>query len=85
MFNDIGNAVFEFGGAILNFVNVYRLAKDKKVRGVYYPAWILFTIWGFWNLYYYPSVDCWYSFLAGIFIVTANTAWVILAIRYRKN
>jgi hypothetical protein len=85
MLNDVFNALFEFGGSIVGFINVAKLIKDKAVKGVYYPVWIFYTLWGFWNLYYYPSVDCWYSFLGGLFLVLSNLIWVILAIKYRHN
>jgi uncharacterized membrane protein HdeD (DUF308 family) len=85
MFIDTGNAIFEMAGAIFTLVNVVKLYKDKQIRGVYWPIWIFYTLWGFWNLYYYPMVDCWWSFVAGIFLVTFNTAWIVLAFKYRKN
>jgi len=85
MFNDIGNAIFEFFGAIVVYINIYKIVKDKKVRGVFWPVWIFYSLWGFWNLYYYPSVDCWWSFTSGILLVISNTAWVTLAFKYRKN
>jgi hypothetical protein len=85
MTNDIVNALFELFGAGFSMLNVLRLANDKKIRGIYYPVWIFYTIWGIWNLWYYPSVNCWYSFLAGLLLVCVNSAWIILAIRYRNN
>jgi hypothetical protein len=83
--NDILNAIFELIGSLLAIMNIVKLIKDKAIRGVYWPIWAFYTAWGFWNLYYYPSVDCWYSFLAGIIMVIANLIWLILAVRYRKN
>lgn len=82
---DFINGLFELVGSVVVFVNIRRIKKDKKVRGVYWPVWAFYSVWGFWNLYYYPSLDQWYSLAAGILIVTGNTWWFLLALKYRKN
>lgn len=83
--NDIVNGVFETGGAILNWINVYRLYKDKSVKGVYWPAWAFFAVWGLWNLNYYPALNQWFSFAGGVIMVTANITWTIMAAYYIKK
>jgi len=83
--NDIINALFELGGAILTWFNVKKILKDKEVKGVYWPIWLFFTSWGYWNLYYYPSVDHQWSFYAGILLVFGNTVWVSLAWYYNRK
>ena len=85
MTNDILNAIFELIGAVFTIVSIKKLLIDKQVRGVYWPVWIFYTAWGIWNLYYYPSVDCPYSFWSGVFMVITNIIWVSLAFKYRKN
>jgi len=84
-YNDLVNGLFELCGAFLLWVNVRKLHTDKQVRGVFWPVTAFFGVWGLWNLYYYPSLDQWFSFAAGIVLVTANIVWVWMAIRYRKN
>ncbi len=81
---DIINGCFELLGGILNFINVYRVYKDKKLSGVSLIPTLFFTLWGFWNLYYYPHLNQWWSFFGGLIIVIANLAWVALAIYYTK-
>lgn len=83
--NDLINGGFELAGAYLTWMNVFKLSKDKKVRGIYWMIWIFYSCWGLWNLYYYPSLDQWASFYAGVVMVAGNIVWVILAIKYRKN
>lgn len=82
---DIVNGAFEFFGGLMNWFNVRVLLRDKQVRGVSLVPTTVFTAWGVWNLYYYPSLDQWASFTGGLIIVGANAFWVVLAIRYRKN
>ena len=83
--NDLVNGSFEFIGGIAGWVNVVKLYRDKKVRGLYWPAMFFFTVWGFWNVYYYPTLDQYASFAGGIFMSLANVGWVWLAHKYRNN
>lgn len=82
---DLINGLFEFsGGAFI--LNHCRLAiRDKAVAGVSILSIVFFTFWGLWNLYYYPHLHQWLSFSGGIFIVTANTWWVMLLMYYRSR
>ncbi len=58
-------------------MSIRRLWIDKLVRGVSLVPIAFFASWGFWNLYFYPSMDAWWSFLAGLFMVLANAAWLL--------
>lgn len=78
--NDAVNGIFESFGGILCWFNVFKLFKDKEIKGISIWVSIFFCIWGFWNLYYYPSLQQWWSFWGGILLVSGNSFWVILAI-----
>lgn len=81
---DIINGCFEgFAGSFV-CINCFRVYKDKKVRGASKIAVAFFTAWGFWNLYYYPSLEQWWSFVGGLGIVVANAVWLALMWKYRK-
>jgi hypothetical protein len=82
---DIINASFELVGAIFQIKNTHQIYKDKQVKGVYWPAWIFFTAWGYWNIYYYPAFEQWWSFGAGIVMAAANTVWVSMAFYYSRR
>ena len=83
--HDAINAVFEAGGGLLLCLNVARLLRDRTIAGVSIvpAAWI--TAWGLWNLIYYPALGQWFSFAAGLLVVTANATWVILALRLARR
>ncbi len=83
--NDLINSLFEMAGAIFATINIFKLLKDKSVMGVYWPATAMFALWGYWNVWYYPSLDQMLSFYAGILLASANTIWVALAIKYRPE
>jgi len=82
---DIINGTFECVGGLLCWLNVRRLMKDRKISGVFWPVSLFFSVWGAWNLFYYPHLQQWFSFVGGLVIVTGNSAWVCLAIKWRKN
>lgn len=78
---DLTNGLFELGGALLNWMNVQRIWRDREVKGVYWPAWAFFACWGWWNVYFYgPHLGQWFSWGAGIVMVASNTIWVALAV-----
>jgi hypothetical protein len=81
--NDLVNAAFECGGALLIWLNVQRLYRDKMLRGVFWPVNLFYTLWGCWNVYYYPALGQTLSFWAGLGVVIGNAAWCVLAWRYR--
>ena len=80
---DYINAAFECVGAFLSWMNVRRLISDKKVAGVHWQVVGFFAAWGYWNLFYYPSLGQWWSTAAGGLLALANTVWVVLALRYQ--
>lgn len=83
---DVVNGLFEFIGSFFVWFCVYKLYKDKELKGWSIWSTGYFTAWGYWNLFYYPSLNQWWSAAATLAIATANTAWIILAIYYHiKN
>lgn len=82
---DLINGFFEAGLALLLTLNIKHLVRDKKVSGVsMYPA-VFVTLWGFWNLLYYPSLHQWFSFVGGLGVVLGNCTWLGLALYYRRK
>lgn len=85
MWQDLMNGSFEFLAAFAS-LNHSRVAyKHKKVSGVSKLSVAFFTLWGLWNLYYYPHLGQWASFAGGIVIMLANTLWLVLLWKYRGN
>lgn len=82
---DIVNGAFESIGGIMMLLNCYRIYKDKEVKGVNIFTTLFFTAWGYWNLYYYPSLNQWGSFVGALFIVIGNTIWVSLVFYYKRK
>lgn len=81
---DLINGTLELLGGLMILNHCRIVLRDKAVAGVSILSTIFFTGWGFWNLYYYPNLNQWWSFTGGIMIVSANVFWIFLMIRYRK-
>lgn len=79
---DAINGVYEFLGGFFILMHCIRLLRDKKVRGVSITATAFFTSWGIWNLYYYPYLGQWASFIGGCNIVCMNLLWIGLMLYY---
>jgi len=83
--NDIGNGLFEIIGAFFTWRNYIQLRREREIKGVYWPMLMFFTAWGFWNLFYYPSLGQWFSFAGGSALVLGNIAWVGLVIELKLD
>ena len=82
---DFINGAFEFLGGCFILLSVIRVLKDKQVKGVSWLHVSFFTVWGVWNLYFYPHLGQWWSFAGGLFIVLVNTLWVALLVYYSRS
>lgn len=83
--NDIINGTLELFGGLLCTINIFRLMKDKQVKGVSWVPMLFFTFWGGWNLYYYPSLNQTFSFIGGMSVFASNTTWLLLVLHYHKK
>jgi hypothetical protein len=83
--NDFINGMFEAlaGLFVLNHCRV--LYAHKSTRGVSILSTAFFTLWGIWNLYYYPALGQSLSFYGGLFVVAANALYVGMMMSYRNQ
>ncbi len=82
---DLLNATFEVVGAGFLLADCRALLRDRQLRGVYWPGRVFWASWGIWNVVYYPSIDQWLSFYAGLLVLAANTVWCALAWKFRTR
>lgn len=82
---DFINSSFELlaGVFVLNHCRVLR--KEKEVKGVSLASIMFFSVWGFWNIIYYPALNQWCSFIGGIFITAANLVYSTMIFYYRAK
>lgn len=82
---DMINGLFELFGGLLVLNHCRAVLRDKSVAGVSIISTAVFTMWGCWNLYYYPSLDQMWSFFGGMVIFGANSYWVYLMMKYSNK
>lgn len=76
------NSGFELAGGVFLLGHIAQLLNDKSVAGVSIWAVGFFTLWGYWNLYYYKKIKQRWSLAASVLITVANTIWLSLLIYY---
>jgi hypothetical protein len=81
---DLINAALNMGGAVAISTSIFRVLRDKMVKGVHWGMLIFFITWSIWNLVLYTHVGLWYSFLAGIIMVITEATYLFLLIFYSK-
>jgi len=82
---DLINGSFEFMGSIALWWNVRKLYHDKEYNGISIPSTAFFFFWGGWNLFFYPHLNQWFSFLGGLSMVCANLVWAAQMIYYARR
>lgn len=83
--NDVVNGAFEMLGGLFIALSIAKLRRDKKVAGVSWLHMGFFTCWGFWNLWFYPSVGCWISTIGGVGVVGTNTVYLVMLLWYGRR
>jgi hypothetical protein len=80
---DLVNSFFQLGMAIIAWMNVVRLLRDRKVRGVtpLTVAWPM--LMGWWNIIYFSTLGHYFSLVVGIALAAANTLWVTFWVKGR--
>lgn len=82
MIQDIINGSFELLAGAAVALHCAQLLRDREVKGVSLPAVLFFTVWGCWNMYYYPFLGQPWSFAGGVIVTLANTAYLALLVRF---
>lgn len=82
---DIINGTFECSGGFFCLLSILKLLKDRAVAGISWLHVSFFAGWGFWNLFYYPHLDQWWSFAGGLLLVITNTVYVLLLIEFSSD
>lgn len=84
-FPDLLNGIFEFGLSYFILKSIQKIRVDKKVLGFYMPTIYWTTAWGLYNIFYYPYLGQWFSFVGGITVVTLNLIWLSHYFYYKAN
>src|ERR1044072_8110677 len=83
MTNDLINGLFELGGAAAVALSIAAVWKDRMYAGLSVWQVVFFQSWGWWNVFYYPSIDQTWSFYGGLALAFSNTAYLFSLWRFR--
>lgn len=79
---DLINGSFEAVAALFTLNHCRVLLRDRAVAGVSIASMAFFTLWGVWNLWFYPHLGQTWSFAGGVLLVAANAVYVALLFRF---
>lgn len=80
---DLINGIYECVGGFFVFLSVLKTYRNKSAAGISLWTCLFFTTWGYWNLYFYPSVGATISAYGAIGVAVVNTTWLSLIWKYR--
>lgn len=82
---DTINACFQGSASLVILLSVRRVFRDKEVKRVSIIGAAFFTLWGFWNLYFYHAIGQTYSWLAAGLVAACNITWLVGLCKYRSR
>ena len=82
---DLVNGLIEAVSGLFLLNNCRVLYAHKQARGVSMLSVGFFTLWGFWNLYYYPALNQPFSFYGAVFIVATNALYLGMMLIYCRR
>jgi uncharacterized membrane protein len=82
---DMINGCFELVSALIAGANIKALLRDKEVQGFNPLTLLPFTLWGYWNLYFYAHLEQWWSWWGSLGMVFVNTTYLLLCYYYKKE
>ena len=76
------NAIAEVIACIVLLPSIMTAWRMKVVQGVHWLTPAFFWSYGIWNLFYYHSLEQYWSGLAAILLVAQNTIWLLMVVLY---
>ena len=83
---DIINSSFIFIAGFFYILNLFKLRKDKDVKGISKLSIVFFSCWNFWTFYFFIATTdfVWTQFSYG-FVSIINLLYLTLLLYYIKN
>lgn len=82
---DFINGTFELLASFAILLTILKLYKAKSAKSVSVPHVVFFTVWGAWNLYFYPSLGQWFSAASGVLVMLVNGTWAGMLAYYARK
>jgi hypothetical protein len=79
---DLINALFELGGGLAIIPSIARAWRQGQVSGVHPLTPVFFWTWSLWNIFYYPALGQWMSFVCGTLCLISNSVWLMCVLLF---
>tara|TARA_R110002096_G_scaffold108308_3_gene237001 strand:- start:2035 stop:2298 length:264 start_codon:yes stop_codon:yes gene_type:complete len=80
------NGGFIFVAALFYVLNLFKLMKDKDVKGISKVSIIFFSFWNIWTLFFFLMVtEFWWTIGAYVLVSALNVTYIILMIKYTRE
>lgn len=80
------NSGFIFIAGIFYVLNLFKLIKDKDVKGISKLSICFFSVWNIWTLFFFLMVsEFWWTIAAYGIVAVLNVVYIILMIKYTRK
>lgn len=80
---DMYNGMFEAVAGALKIIDIFSIYKDKEVKGFSLIPVCFFVCWAAFNVWFYPAIGQYWSFIGGLFLFATNGIWLAMALYYK--
>ena len=71
---------------IFYVLNLFKLIKDKDVKGISKLSIAFFSLWNIWTLFFFLMVtEFWWTIAAYVIVSVLNVTYIILMIKYSRK
>lgn len=82
---DLINGIFGVLGGLFIALSIAKLHREKTARGVSIVYVAFFTSWSWYHVYFFTTVNLWWSWAGAIGMMTANTIWLCQMVYYSRR
>lgn len=82
---DLINGIFGVLGGLFIALSIAKLHQEKTVRGVSIVHVAFFTSWSWYHVYFFTTVNLWWSWAGAVGMMTANTIWLCQMVYYSRT
>lgn len=82
---DLANGLWEAAGSLVGLLASLQVLRDRRVEGTRWWLPLFFWSWCAWNLWYYPAIDQWWSFLGACLMFLSNGTYACLLWWFRRH
>lgn len=82
---DLVNGIFGVLGGLFIALSIAKLYQEKTVRGVSIVYVAFFTTWSWYQVYFFTTVNFWWSWAGAVGMMTANAIWLCQMVYYSRR